>query len=184
MAKTESSMLTLGTIAPLFRLSNGVDDQYYSRDQLMGNKGLLVFFICNHCPYVVHLIDHFSSKIKKYQNQGIGVVAISSNDILTYPDDSPELMTKFAQEHRFSFPYLFDSTQEVARNYQATCTPDFFLFDHNHSLIYRGRYDDSTPGNGIEISGLDLIRAIDALINGELIHEVQHPSMGCNIKWR
>ena len=141
-------------------------------------------FICNHCPYVVHVIKELVSVTKTYQAKGIGFVAISANDIENYPDDSPEKMKLFAQENNFSFPYLYDETQEVAKAYDAACTPDFSLFDENENCVYRGRLDASTPGNNMPNDGKDLRLALDCLLKGENIPESQYPSMGCNIKWK
>ena len=183
MAKTESKMLNLGTEAPIFRLTNGIDESYFSRDQLMGPKGLLVFFICNHCPYVLHIIEKLTSIAHHYQSFGVGMVAISSNDIEQFPDDHPEKMNLFSSRFQFKFPYLFDQTQEVAKSFSAACTPDFFLFDHNKHLVYRGRFDGATPGNTTMVSGADLEAALQSLVLGLPISEAQLPSLGCNIKW-
>lgn len=183
MARTSSNMMPLGTRAPTFSLINTVDGGVLGIDQVKGERGLLVMFICNHCPYVKHMQVQLG-ELGMYQAQGVGVVAISSNDVENYPADSPELMSKFAAENHFDFPYLYDETQEVARAYQAACTPDFFLFDEKLQCIYRGQFDDSRPGNDIPVSGTDLKAAIGACIRGEPVLAEQTPSLGCNIKWK
>ena len=140
-------------------------------------------FICNHCPFVIHVLDEIVSITKKYDNE-ISFIAISSNDIVNYPEDSPELMKKLAEEKKFNFPYLFDETQEVAKKYDAACTPDFFIYNSDKQLVYRGQLDDSRPGNDVPVTGHDLRKAIDSLIKGEEIDKNQKPSIGCNIKWK
>lgn len=185
MSQTPSNMLTLGTIASEFYLKDtNSDDDYFSFSDIKGKKGTLVMFICNHCPFVHHVIKEVVRIANDYRVQGIGFVAISSNDIINYPQDSPESMTEFAFENNFEFPYLYDQTQEVAKAYDAACTPDFFLFDNQNKLVYRGQLDDSRPGNGISISGNDLRGAIDSLIYNRVINPNQKPSIGCNIKWK
>ena len=140
-------------------------------------------FICNHCPFVIHVLDEIVSITKKYEKE-ISFIAISSNDIVNYPEDSPELMKKLAEEKKFNFPYLFDETQEVAKKYDAACTPDFFVYNSDKQLVYRGQLDDSRPGNDVPVTGHDLRKAIDSLIKGEEIDKNQKPSIGCNIKWK
>ena len=140
-------------------------------------------FICNHCPFVIHVLDEIVSITKKYEKE-ISFIAISSNDIVNYPEDSPELMKKLAEEKKFNFPYLFDETQEVAKKYDAACTPDFFIYNSDKQLVYRGQLDDSRPGNDVPVTGYDLRKAIDSLIKGEEIDKNQKPSIGCNIKWK
>lgn len=184
MARTPSNMLELGTQAPEFSLLNTVDQQTYSLNKIQGNKGTVVMFICNHCPYVKHVFDGITSLAKEYQTKDIGFVAISSNDVENYPDDSPELMQKTAMEQGFTFPYLYDETQEVAKAYDAACTPDFYLFDAKMSLVYRGQMDDSRPGNEIPVTGKDIRAALDALLESKPINLLQKPSLGCNIKWK
>ncbi|MGG7037010.1 MAG: thioredoxin family protein [Flavobacterium sp.] len=184
MARTPSNMQALGTEAPGFILLNTIDSQWYSFQELKGDKGTLVVFICNHCPFVHHVIDKLVAIADEFQPQGIATIAISSNDVANYPDDSPELMTEFAQKHRFDFPYLYDETQEAAMAYDAACTPDIYLFDGEDQLVYRGQMDDSRPGNGIPVTGTDLKNAITALLEGLDINPNQKPSMGCNIKWK
>lgn len=183
MARTLSTMLELGTQAPDFNLENN-DGKMVRRDDCMGSKGLLVAFICNHCPYVIHIIEPFVAMAKKYQQQGIGVVIISSNDIDNYPDDSPEKMREFAEKYGFSFPYLYDESQSVAKSYMAACTPDLYLFDQDAHLIYRGQFDTSRPKSGEAVTGIDMKSALDGLLSGNSPVENQVASMGCNIKWK
>ena len=183
MARTPSNMVTLGTKAPKFELYNTVDDILYSSEQLFSKNGTVVMFICNHCPFVIHVIDEIVSISENYK-ENISFVAISSNDVINYPDDSPELMKKFAVNKNFSFPYLFDETQEVAKSFDAACTPDFFLYNNESKLVYRGQMDDSRPGNGIPVTGNDLKSALDNLIKNKEISADQKPSIGCNIKWK
>lgn len=184
MARTPSNMIPLGTIAPEFNLPDTNSNNIYSFEDLKGSKGTLVIFMCNHCPFVLHVINEIVMIANDYRVQGLGVIAISSNDIVKYPEDSPELMTDFALQHKVDFPYLFDETQETAKTYDAACTPDFYLFDNQDRLFYRGQLDDSRPGNGIPLSGTDLRNAIDALIYNRILNEIQKPSIGCNIKWK
>jgi peroxiredoxin len=183
MVKTASTMLELGTEAPDFVLPN-VDGRTVSRDDAAGEKGLLVIFMCNHCPFVVHLRDSLVPFAKEYQAQGLGIVGISSNDVANYPDDGPDRMREDAEKYGYTFPYLYDETQEVAQKYKAACTPDFFLFDKDLKLAYRGQFDDSRPGDGKPITGADLRAACDRVIRGEPVPEDQLPSIGCNIKWK
>lgn len=184
MARTPSNMIPLGTLAPDFYLKDTNSNNTYSFEDLKGSKGTLVIFMCNHCPYVLHVINEIVMIANDYRVQGLGIVAISSNDIVKYPEDSPELMTDFALQHKIDFPYLFDETQQIAKAYDAACTPDFYLFDNLDKLFYRGQLDDSRPGNGIPLSGTDLRNAIDALIYNRTLNEIQKPSIGCNIKWK
>ena len=185
MSRTPSNMLALGTVALDFHLkdTNSVDS-IVSFTDVKGEKGTLVLFICNHCPFVHHVINEVVMIANDYRVQGIGVVAISSNDTVNYPQDSPQLMTEFAFENNFEFPYLYDENQEVAKAYNAACTPDFFLFDNQNKLVYRGQLDESRPGNGIPLSGNDLRGAIDGVIYNRIINPNQKPSLGCNIKWK
>ena len=148
-----------------------------------GEKGTVIAFICNHCPFVIHVNPEISKMAKEYQSKGISFIAISSNDVINYPEDAPHLMKKKAKEAEYTFPYLYDKTQEVALAYDAACTPDFYLFDSGLKLVYRGQLDDSRPGNGIPVTGISLRNAMDALLNGEEINALQKPSIGCNIKW-
>ena len=183
MARTSSKMLALGTIAPNFNLPDTNSNDQFSFSDIKGEKGTLVMFICNHCPYVLLVIDEIVRIANDYRIQGIGIAAISSNDIEKYPQDSPELMTEFAFQHKIEFPYLYDKTQEVAKAYDAACTPDFYLFDAQNKLVYRGQLDDARPQNGIPVSGTDLRNAIDALLYNRQINPIQKPSLGCGIKW-
>jgi len=182
MVNTPSTMLPLGTTLPAFELPD-FDGKIYSSQDYPGEP-ILVMFLCNHCPFVKHIVDTLSEKVREYQEQGLNVVGISSNDIEAYPSDSPEQMKAFASKHDFSFPYLYDESQEVAKDYKAACTPDFFLFDQNHNLVYRGQFDDSRPGNDVPVTGEDLTEAVEKLLNDEPAPEMQKPSMGCNIKWK
>lgn len=185
MSRTASNMLALGTKAPEFYLKDMTSGtESFSFADLKGEKGTLVMFICNHCPFVHHVIEEVVMIANDYRVQGLGVIAISSNDVVNYPQDAPELMTEFAFENNFEFPYLYDETQEVAKAYDAACTPDFFLFDNQDKLVYRGQLDDSRPGNGIPLSGSDLRGAIDGVIYNRTINPDQKPSIGCNIKWK
>ncbi|MBA0883250.1 thioredoxin family protein [Flavobacterium undicola] len=185
MARTPSNMLELGTQAPEFYLKDTKSNtEQFSFADLKGNKGTLVFFICNHCPFVHHVIKEVVRIANDYRVQGIGIIAISSNDVVNYPQDAPELMTEYAFENNFEFPYLYDESQEVAKAYNAACTPDFYLFDQQDKLVYRGQLDDSRPGNGIPLSGSDLRGAIDGVLYNRSINPNQKPSIGCNIKWK
>jgi peroxiredoxin len=183
MVATPSTMLALGTSAPDFRLPD-VTDRMVSRDDLAGHAALLVMFICNHCPYVRHVVAEISRLGREYQERGVGVVAISSNDVAQYPDDGPAAMAEFAAAHDFTFPYLYDESQAIARAYQAACTPDFFLFDGTRRLVYRGQLDDARPANMQPIDGHDLRAALDATLAGQPAPEPQLASLGCNIKWK
>ena len=184
MAQTESINLPLGIPAPNFRLQDTNSNFDFSYDELRGRKGTLVMFICNHCPFVVHVIQEIVRIANDYRVHGIGVVAISSNDIVKYPQDGPDCMTEFANNNNIKFSYLFDDTQEVAKAYQAACTPDFFLFDWQDNLFYHGQLDDSRPGNGIPLTGKDLRSAMDAVVYNRKLASPQKPSIGCNIKWK
>ena len=183
MARTASNMVNLGTLAPSFKLLNTINNEPVISDNYFNKKGTIIMFICNHCPFVIHVLDEIVSITKKYDKE-ISFIAISSNDIVNYPEDSPELMIKLAQEKKFNFPYLYDQTQEVAKKYDAACTPDFFVYNSEKQLVYRGQLDDSRPGNDIPVTGYDLRKAIDSLIKGEEIDKNQKPSIGCNIKWK
>lgn len=184
MARTASKMIPLGTIAPNFRLKDTNSNDTYSFEDIKGSKGTLVVFMCNHCPFVLHALPEIIMIANDYRVQGIGVVAISSNDIVKFPEDGPEMMTEFAFQHKIDFPYLFDESQKVAKDYDAACTPDFYLFDSQDKLFYRGQLDDSRPENGIALSGSDLRSAIDALIYNRNLKNLQKPSIGCSIKWK
>jgi peroxiredoxin len=176
-------MLPLGTRAPGFRLPD-TDGRPVALDDYADRPALLVMFICNHCPYVRHVVDEIARVGREYQAAGMGIVAISSNDVAQYPEDGPEAMAKFAADKGFEFPYLYDESQAVAAAYQAACTPDFFLFDASRRLVYRGQLDGSRPSNGVPIDGADLRAALDATLAGRPVPERQVPSAGCNIKWK
>ncbi len=183
MVKTASTMRPLGEAAPAFSLPN-VDGKTVSLSDFSGKRGLLVIFMCNHCPFVIHLRSALATFAKEYQAKGLGIVGINSNDDSTYPDDSPERMKAEAKSAGYTFPYLFDATQDVAHAYGAACTPDFFLFDASRRLVYRGQFDDSRPGNSKPITGADLRAACDAVLAGKPLPASQKASIGCNIKWR
>ncbi|SDQ56894.1 thioredoxin family protein [Flagellimonas zhangzhouensis] len=184
MARTPSNMLPLGTKAPDFTLLDTVSDSTLSLDAVKGEKGTVIMFICNHCPFVIHVNPEISKLAKEYQSKGVGFVAISSNDVENYPQDSPDLMKEKATEADYTFPYLYDESQAVAKAYDAACTPDFYLFDADLNLVYRGQLDDSRPQNGIPLTGSDLRNALDSLLEGKSIAADQKPSLGCNIKWK
>lgn len=177
-------MLALGTTAPDFRLPDTVSGKTMSYTDVAGPKGTLVMFICNHCPFVKHVDAGLVALAHDYQAQGIEFVAISSNDVVNYPQDAPDLMKVEAARVGYTFPYLYDESQEVAKAYEAACTPDFYLFDENRALVYRGQLDDSRPGNGISVTSKDMRAAMDALLDGTAIPADQKPSLGCNIKWK
>jgi peroxiredoxin len=176
-------MLPLGTTAPDFSLPN-VDGRTVSLADAVGPKGTVVMFICNHCPFVKHVADQLAALGRDVMPLGIGVVAISSNDVSTHPADSPEQMVHEAEDRGYPFPYLYDEAQEVAKAYHAACTPDFFLFDAARKLVYRGQLDASRPGNELPVTGADLRAAIDAVLAGKPVAAEQRPSLGCNIKWK
>jgi len=183
MALTPSTMLDLGTEAPGFTLADPEGNSFdLSKQQI--DRGLLVIFMCNHCPYVIHIREQLVQRIREYQGQGITVVAINSNDYITHPDDSPERMAQDAKKFGYTFPYLVDEDQHVARAYQAACTPDLYLFDQDRKLVYRGQFDSARPGNTTPVSGDDLTAAVAQMLEGKEIQVVQQPSMGCNIKWK
>ena len=184
MVLTPSSMMPLGTIAPDFSLPDCVDGQNIDRDQIAGEQATLVMFICNHCPYVIHVQDQLASLALDYLPRGIGVVAISANDAQSYPQDGPAQMKVTVQRNGYVFPYLYDESQQVAKAYGAQCTPDFFIFDADWRCVYRGQLDDSRPGNDLPVDGADIRAALDALIDGQAVAAEQKPSVGCNIKWK
>jgi peroxiredoxin len=184
MVATPSTMLALGTSAPDFRLPDVSSGQLVSRDDFSDRPALLVVFLCNHCPYVKHVVQEIARIAAAYQARGVGIVAISSNDVAQHPEDGPDAMAAFAREHGFTFPYLYDEPQGVARAYQAACTPDFFLFGADRALVYRGQMDGARPGNGVPIDGRDLRAALDATLSGAPVSELQQPSLGCSIKWK
>ena len=182
MAETPSTMKQLGTPAPDFSLPD-TSGATVSRDDFAG-RPLLVAFICNHCPVVKHIGTKLGELTRSYADKGVGVVLIGSNDIASHPEDAPDRMPAFMEEYGISVPYLYDETQEVAKEYEAACTPDFFLFDAGHTLVYRGQFDDARPGNDAPVTGADLSAAVDAVLQGQPALSDQKPSMGCNIKWK
>lgn len=184
MAMTSSNMLLLGTKAPGFSLTDTISDSVLSLNELKGDAGTVIMFICNHCPFVIHINSELVDMANAYAEKGIGFIAISSNDTVNYPQDSPGKMKVHAKNENYPFPYLFDETQEVAKAYDAACTPDFYVFDDNLELVYRGQLDNSRPGNGQTLTGKDLRQALDCLIVGEENTKTQKPSIGCNIKWK
>jgi thiol-disulfide isomerase/thioredoxin len=184
MALTPSTMLPLHTQAPDFKLPDVVSGKSVSLKEIASGRPFLVMFICRHCPYVQHIKDELGKLGRDYAGKAIGIVAISSNDADNYPDDAPESLKEFAREQDFKFPFLYDESQAVARAYTAACTPDFFLFDKNQSLAYRGQLDDSRPGNNKPVTGRDLRGAMDALLAGKSVSPDQKPSIGCDIKWK
>lgn len=184
MAAITSNMLPLGTTAPDFVLTNAITNKTCSLQDLKGDKGTVIMFICNHCPFVKHVNEELVRIANDYRVLGFSFVAIMSNDVEKYPNDHPDLMWKTARKFHYPFPYLYDITQEVAKAYHAACTPDFYLFDENLELIYRGQLDDSRPGNGIPVNGRDLREAMDAVLNNRKVSDHQKPSIGCSIKWR
>lgn len=184
MVVKRSTMLSLGTKIPYFRLDDIVSGKAVFPDMFSDKNALLVMFICRHCPYVKHVQEEIARLGKDYADKPLGIVAVSSNDIKAYPDDGPENLKKQAEKLDFNFPYLYDKTQEVAKAFTAACTPDFFLFDVNMRLVYRGQLDDSRPGNDIPITGKDLRKAIDRVLVGKRASGQQKPSSGCNIKWK
>ena len=183
MVAVNSTMLALGTPAPDFRLPD-TDGALVARDDFRAAPGLLVMFICNHCPYVIHIRDGLAAFGRDYQARGLAMVAINSNDVSAYPDDRPEKMVAERRRAGYVFPYLYDETQAVARAYRASCTPDFFLFDREQKLVYRGQFDDSRPSSPRPVTGADLRAAADAVLAGRALGGEQRPSIGCNIKWK
>ena len=184
MSYVESNMLELGTKAPVFELPDTVSGKTLSLNDLASDKATVIMFLCNHCPYVIQVNPEIARIVADYKSKGVSFIGISSNDVENYPQDSPELMKKVAKEVPYDFPYLYDESQEVAQAYDAACTPDFYVFDGDLSLRYRGRIDDSRKGNDVPLSGKDLRAAIDAVLAGEEVNEIQYPSGGCNIKWK
>lgn len=184
MAETPSTMLPLGTKAPQFELPDTVSGKTLSLESLKSSIATVIMFICNHCPFVKHVNRELVRLAGDYQSKNVSFVAISSNDVINYPQDSPDKMKETAESLGYTFPYLYDESQEVARDYRAACTPDFYIFDSELKLAYRGQLDDSRPGNGIPVTGKDIRDALDCLIVGHPVSEEQLPSIGCNIKWK
>ncbi|MEF3192992.1 MAG: thioredoxin family protein [Halothiobacillaceae bacterium] len=183
MARTPSTMLALDTPAPDFSLPEPLTSRTVKLSDFSG-KPLVVVFSCNHCPFVRHILHELVQFAREYQAKGLAVVMINANDVTNYPEDSPEKMVELARQAGFTFPYLYDESQEVAKAYQAACTPDFFLFDARHRLAYRGQFDDARPGNDVPVTGHDLRAACDAVLSGKAPSAEQKPSLGCNIKWK
>ena len=184
MVQTPSNMMPLGTKAPDFCLSDSVSGNELCLQDLRGEVATLIMFICNHCPFVKHVQSELVNLGNEYPSKGIGLIAISSNDVSNYPEDSPENMKSLALSVGYTFPYLYDETQEVAKSYDAACTPDFYVFNKELKCVYRGQLDDSRPGNNIPVTGKDLRNALDAILNGKAVDADQKPSVGCNIKWK
>jgi peroxiredoxin len=184
MAATPSNMMPLGTLAPAFRLPEVVTGKTVTLQELKSNVATLIMFICNHCPYVKHVQGELVKLALDYQPKGVSVIAINSNDVVNYPEDSPEKMKEVAQQYAYSFPYLYDETQEVAKAYQAACTPDFYLFDKDLKCVYRGQLDDARPKNDVPVTGKDIRAALETLLAGQPVNPNQKPSIGCNIKWK
>ena len=184
MAPQRSRMLPLGITAPPFSLRDTVSGHTVSLESFAGTPALLVTFLCNHCPFVKHILDGFVAFAREFGARGVAVAAISSNDVESYPDDSPTEMARIAAQKSFTFPYLYDESQEVAKSYQAVCTPEFFLFDRERKLAYRGQFDASGPGNKLPVNGADLRAACEALLSGAPVPSKQLPSIGCSIKWK
>lgn len=177
-------MVELGSSCPEFNLSDVSTGKTVSNSDLAGKPAVLVCFICNHCPFVKHIVEELASLAEGYQHRNVGVIAINSNDIDAHPDDNPEHMVEFARSHGFTFPYLFDDTQDVAKAFKAACTPDFFIYDHEQRLVYHGQMDDARPDNTMPITGDDLRAALDSTLHGIPFPPDQDPSIGCNIKWK
>lgn len=183
MVQTASTMLPLGSTAPDFSLPN-IDGRTVSLADFADQPGLLVIFMCNHCPFVIHIRSELAKFAKEYQQKGLAIVGINSNDAASYPQDAPDKMKLEAEQVGYTFPYLYDETQKVAQAYRAACTPDFFLFDKDRKLVYRGQFDDSRPSTSLPVTGADLRKACDALLAGQPVPADQKPSIGCNIKWK
>ena len=184
MARTPSNMIPLGTIAPYFELPDTVSGKNLSLTELQGDKATVLFFICNHCPFVLHVNAELVNVANDYNKKGVSFIAISSNDVKNYPQDAPHLMKQQAASVGYPFPYLYDESQEIAKAYDAACTPDMYVFNNQLQLVYRGQLDDSRPENGIPVTGKDLRYALDCVLSGKENTEIQKPSIGCNIKWK
>ena len=184
MVATQSNMLALGSSAPDFTLFDTVSQQEMSLNDVKSDVATVVMFICNHCPFIIHIQNKLAEVARDYQAKGISFVAISANDAENYPEDAPEKMTQVANDLAYSFPYLYDETQEVARAYKAACTPDIYIFDKVLACVYRGQFDDSRPGNDLPVTGQDIKQALDNILSGKTVDPEQKPSMGCSIKWK
>lgn len=184
MARTPSVMVSLGSFAPTFTLPDTVSDKQISLSDIKGATASVIMFICNHCPFVLHVNDELVRLANDYMNKGISFVAICANDVSTHPEDAPDKMKAMALQMKYPFPYLYDETQETAKAFQAACTPDFFIYNNQLQLVYRGQLDSSRPGNGIPVTGKDIRHALDCLISGQPVPGEQLPGIGCNIKWK
>ncbi|WP_128894074.1 thioredoxin family protein [Longirhabdus pacifica] len=184
MARTPSNMMPLGTKAPDFVLPDVTTNSKKSLGNLAGNNATVVMFICNHCPFVIHVVDEIVRLAEHYMDKGISFIAISSNDVIAYPEDAPDKMKEFAIKNKFPFSYLYDETQEVAKAYDAACTPDFYIFDGELDCVYRGQLDDSRPDSGIPVTGKDIREALNLMLEGKPVFKEQKASLGCNIKWK
>lgn len=184
MAVVSSNMTSLNTVASSFKLKDTISGKTFSLSELKSTKATVIVFMCNHCPFVKHILQELINVANDYIPKGVSFIAINANDIESYPEDSPENMKKVAKELHFPFPYLFDETQEVAKAYNAMCTPDFFIYDQNLKCVYQGQFDDSRPGNGVPVTGTDLKMALESLLKDEPIPQNQKASMGCSIKWK
>ncbi|MGB0933312.1 MAG: thioredoxin family protein [Lishizhenia sp.] len=184
MALTESNPFPIGTLAPKFNLIDVTTEAYFSFEHCKGDKGTVVLFICNHCPFVIHINETLVKLAKSYQKKGVGFVAISSNDVMRYPQDSPGMMRIHAEELEYCFPYLYDETQETAKDFDATCTPDIYVFDKHDKCYYHGQFDSSRPGNNIPVTGKDLSDVLEELLQEKEPRKTQLPSIGCGIKWK
>jgi peroxiredoxin len=184
MARIETRQIPLGYKAPAFNLIDTISGNNFTFEQLKGDKGTVVLFICNHCPFVIHVMEELTKIIDEYTAQGVAFILISSNDVNNYPQDGPEQMKAFANQYGLKVPYLYDESQDIAKAYDAVCTPDISIFNDKDECIYRGQMDGSRPGNGIANDGSDLRNVCDHIISGKQIDFIQHPSIGCNIKWK
>ncbi|MDX6746497.1 thioredoxin family protein [Polaribacter sp. PL03] len=184
MARAESNEFLTGKKAPDFRLINAIDNKMVSLTEAKGDKGTVIMFICNHCPFVIHVNSELVKMANDYKEKGIKFIAISSNEIENYPQDAPEFMKQVAEEEKYTFPYLFDETQEVAKAYDAACTPDFYVFNADLKAVYHGQLDNSRPGNGKPLTGQDIRTSLDNLVHNKAVVENQKPSVGCGIKWK
>jgi len=184
MAKTHSTQIPIGTKAPDFTLPNTVSGKNIKLNDVKSDIATVIMFICNHCPFVKHILPTLATLSSEYRQKGVSFIGISSNDVVNYPEDSPENMKKLANEYNFIFPYFYDETQEIAIKYNAACTPDFYIYDKDMKLIYHGQFDPSSPGNNIPVTGISLSEALDAIIDGKQLDKEQLPSLGCGIKWK
>ncbi|MEQ8323565.1 MAG: thioredoxin family protein [Vicingaceae bacterium] len=184
MAQTPSTTIALGFKAPSFKLFDTLSGNLVSLEEIASQKATVIIFMCNHCPYVLHVLEGIAALSQDYLKKGISFVGISANDVENYPDDSPDKMSELAKEYAFNFPYLYDESQEVAKAYDAACTPEFHIFDKDLKCVYRGQLDDSRPGNNVLVTGKDVRNALDNILSGKPVNHEQRPSIGCNIKWK